>query len=106
MQKCRAPLLTQLPADQLQQQIQGPVDRQSPTKANASGLLVEDALQAGGEVTSEPGFRVRNRGLVRQKKEADYCTELEKYLVLAYFCIAAFKKGRALRQPFVPLLGN
>ena len=26
-QKCRAPLLAQLPADQLQQQMQGPVDR-------------------------------------------------------------------------------
>lgn len=45
-------------------------------------------------MASESRFRVRNRRLVRQKKEADYCTELEEYLILAYFCTAAFKRGR------------
>lgn len=43
-----------------------------------------------------------NRGLPMQKKEVHYCAQLEEYLILAYFCIAAFKKGR--KEPFVPVL--
>lgn len=45
-------------------------------------------------MASDSGFGVCSRGLLRQKKEADHCTELERYLILAKFCIAAFKKGR------------
>lgn len=47
MQKCRAPSLAQLPADQPQQKMQGPADGQSPTAANTSGLLVEGTRRAG-----------------------------------------------------------
>lgn len=49
---------------------------------------------AGAGMASDSGFGVCSRGLLRQKKEADHCTELERYLILANFCIAAFKKGR------------
>lgn len=56
-------------------------------------------------MASESRSSLCKRGGVRQKREADYCTELEKYLILAYFSIAAFKKGkrRASAEKLAPV---